>query len=174
MGLESDLLSVLPRCLLLLLRFLPVIAADVGAEATQFRVLCLQLHLLEVAKLVRAVLRCVRGTSHTVSCRVLASDLVLGHCWLQAHRRLLVQGRIDGDIRYVLDLVGQVRQVFVQEIVIIHGFMAGLSCIVSDLRLKVELHLLELLHLLSELVKARDVATYGHDLRLLLKQHHLL
>ena len=78
-----------------------------------------------------------------------------------------------------LDLRGQVRQVFIQEIIVVFIARPALwlwpsSSGNSHLRLKIHLHTLELLHLLSQLAKSTLVSIHGHHLLLLLEQEHLL
>ena len=63
LGLLTDLLCVLTRCLLLLLCFLPFFATDVGSEASHALILRLGLHLLELLYFVRLVLRAIRAAA---------------------------------------------------------------------------------------------------------------
>lgn len=72
-----------------------------------------------------------------------------------------------------LDLCGQIRQVFIQETIVVVCVCID-RLLYSHLRLQVHLHGLELLHLLSQLAETSLVSAHSHHLLLLLQKKHLL
>lgn len=120
LSLQADLLGVLASGLLLDLGFLPLFATNVSTETTHSCVLHRVLHLLVLPHLVGLVLRAI---SHIVVCAystlgALSFELfaTLG---FHTDGSAICVSSLCGILCIEQNLVGQIRQVFLQETIVI-------------------------------------------------------
>ena len=136
------------------MRLFPLLAAYVGSQASKPRILILILHVLVVIELVRAELTRVRTVC--TAALPIASFLLLAALALHLQGGVVLarnHGGRGGDHRlllvasiviHCLDLGGQVRQVFIQEVIVVLCASPALRLWPgnSHLCLKIHLHTL--------------------------------
>ena len=170
LSLHPDLLRILPSCLFLLLCPLPFLSSNVRSKSSKSRILCLILNLLIFVEFVWSELTSVRtiGSSTTATTTILRALSLYVQCGrvLQSygirglvHIKSILLLWIAVIITYALDLCSQIRQVFIQESIILvrlRFWHCATRCALSwsqlaypHLRLQVHLHRLKLLHLLG-------------------------
>lgn len=180
-GLQSDILSILPRRNFLLLCSFPLIATDVCTQTSKFGILSLDLHLIKVFLIISLLLLLVIRLGWTNIIIEWRRICFLTLLWSLLELSIIVTDWVN--------LCCQIRQVFIKEVIVIivHKVVIWWAILTvceprsrfnwrlsRHLWLEIHLHLLNWLHLLSQLAYIATISIHCHHLLLLLKQKHLL